>query len=71
MTKKRKNVPKAVTDRICKKLGIERGAYRMRIYRHDIALIEMIKTEIEIYEKEQKEAAEIAENLRKTIHERE
>ena len=43
----------------------------MRIYRHDIALIEMIKTEIEIYEKEQKEAAEIAENLRKTIHERE
>lgn len=47
---KRKYMPRAVYDALSKKLKIKRRALKDRIYKGDLVLLEMAKSELEKYD---------------------
>lgn len=64
---KRKLIPKAVYDILVERLGIKKPALKMRVYKGDLTILEMIKSEIKIYDEQQKAKHEKSLKLKKQI----
>lgn len=64
---KRKLIPKAVYDILVNRLGMKKSTLKMRVYKGDLTILEMIKSEIKIHDEKQKADREKSLKLKKQI----
>lgn len=65
---KRKQIPKAVYDRMIEITGYSRSNLKIRIYRGDLTIIEMARSEIEKHEQATKEHDKLVKKVKKKIY---